>query len=158
MASDHSGKDFWTYVMVGEGCLNEGESWEGIMAAAKFKPKKLVLLVDYNKVQLDGSSEDIMPMATLKEKFKSFNWVVAPDDYNGHDMASVHESFKWLDKASAEGTNAGPYVIVYNTLKGKGVSFMENTHVWHGAPVDDDTFARAMPELEKGLAALEETI
>ena len=155
LASVHSKRNFWTYVMVGEGCLNEGESWEGIMAAGKFKPSRLVLLVDSNKVQLDGRSEEIMPLEPLADKFRAFNWRVSPEGYDGHDLADIHRSFSWLDEASKGGSEPGPYVMIYNTVKGKGVSFMEDTHTWHGAPVDDATYTKALPELEQGLAALE---
>jgi len=137
---------FKTYVIVGEGCLNEGQSWEAIMAAGKFAPKDLVLLVDYNKVQLDGHSKDIMPLDPLADKFKAFNWNVADRSYNGHDMDDIEASFKWLS-AQTE----GPCVIIYDTTKGKGVSFMEDNHAWHGAPVGDDHISEALPQLEKGL-------
>ena len=72
-------KKYWTYVLLGDGDLNEGQTWEAIMAAAKFKPERLVALVDYNKVQLDGPSDQIMPMDPLPEKLRAFNWNVAPD-------------------------------------------------------------------------------
>ena len=155
LASSHSGKDFWTYIMVGEGCLQEGNSWEGIMAAAKFKPKRYVLLVDYNKVQLDGTVDDIMPLHPLKEKFESFNWTVAPKAYDGHDFKAIHESFTWLDEASSNGEAAGPFVIIYDTHKGKGVSHMEDDNRWHGAPIDKDNFEIAEPQILARLAELE---
>ncbi|QEN08277.1 transketolase [Oceanispirochaeta crateris] len=142
---------FKTYVIVGEGCLNEGQSWEAIMAAGKFAPKDLVLLVDYNKVQLDGHSKDIMPLDPLADKFKAFNWNVADRSFNGHDMDDIESSFKWLSQQ-----DQGPCVIIYDTIKGKGVSFMEDNHAWHGAPVGDDHFSEALPQLEKGLSTWEE--
>lgn len=151
LASRLSGLDYWTYVIVGEGCLNEGEAWEGIMAAAKFRPEKLCLIVDYNKVQLDGKADEIMPLDPLADKFSSFRWRVAPELYDGHDQDSIRSAFDWLDSEKA-----GPSVMIFNTVKGKGVSFMEDTHKWHGAPVDDETYAKARPELEAGLAAMEE--
>lgn len=158
LASQHSKRNFWTYVMVGEGCLDEGESWEGIMAAGKFAPKRLVVLVDYNKVQLDGPADKIMPLEPLADKFAAFNWTVAPKAYDGHDMQSIQESFEWLDEASNNGEAAGPYVIIYNSHKGKGVKHMEDNHKWHGAPIDDENFSKAEPELEAGLAELEAKI
>ncbi len=141
---------FWTYVIVGEGCLNEGQTWEAIMAAGKFAPSRLVLLVDYNKVQLDGTSADIMPLDPLADKFRAFNWNVAEKSFNGHDMKSIGESFEWLDKQTS-----GPSVIIFDTVKGRGASFMENTHTWHGAPVGDDHLAKALPELKETLAKWE---
>ena len=150
LAGRLSGKDYKTYVIVGEGCLDEGTSWEGIMGAAKFKPENLVLLVDYNKVQLDGTSAEIMPLDHLADRFKSFGWRVAPKSYDGHNMDSIADAFKWLDSEKV-----GPSVIIFDTIKGKGVKSMENTNKWHGAPVTDDVYEKARPELEAGLAALE---
>ncbi len=136
-------KPYQTYVIVGEGCLNEGSSWEAIMAAGKFKPSNLTLMIDYNKVQLDGYSQDIMPLDPLPEKFAAFNWNVAPRVFDGHSVKEVRESLAW-----AQQQECGPKVIVYNTRKGKGVESMEDSNKWHGAPVDDDTYAMARPELE----------
>ncbi|WP_321991246.1 transketolase [Marispirochaeta aestuarii] len=150
LASQLSGKNFWSYVITGEGCLDEGQSWEGIMAASKFKPKKLALLVDYNKVQLDGAASEIMPLDPLDEKFRAFGWRVAPKVYDGHNHDEIAEAFTWLDSKEA-----GPSVMIFRTHKGKGVSFMEDNHKWHGAPIDDETYAKARPELEAGLAKLE---
>jgi transketolase len=142
---------FKTYVIVGEGCLNEGQSWEAIMAAGKFAPKDLVLLVDYNKVQLDGHAKDIMPLDPLADKFKSFNWNVAKHTYNGHDISEIENSFKWLNKQTE-----GPSVIIYDTTKGKGVDFTEDTHTWHGAPVSDDHLKDALPQLKTILSKWED--
>jgi len=140
----------WTYVIVGDGCLDEGQSWEGIMTAAKFKPERLVMLVDYNKVQLDGPSAEIMPMDPLPDKFRAFNWNVAPEIYDGHSVASILQSWDWLLAQSD-----WPAVIIYKTVKGRGVSYMENNHKWHGPPIDDTTYATARPELLKTLSELE---
>jgi transketolase len=142
---------FKTYVIVGEGCLNEGQSWEAIMAAGKFAPKDLVLLVDYNKVQLDGHSKDIMPLDPLADKFKAFNWNVAKHSYNGHDINEIEKSFHWLSKQ-----NEGPCVIIYDTTKGKGVDFTEDTHTWHGAPVSDKHLEDALPQLKTVLSKWED--
>lgn len=146
LASELSGGDWWTYVVVGEGCLNEGQTWEAVMAAAKFRPKRLALLVDHNKVQLDGNEDTIMPLGTLADRFSSFGWRTPESSFDGHDPASIAASFDWLDSL-----DEGPAVMIYDTVKGKGVSFMENNHKWHGAPVTDDILASARPELEKGL-------
>lgn len=142
LASRLSGSGYSTYVMVGEGCLNEGQSWEAIMSAAKFRPEGLHLLVDYNRVQLDGTSDAIMPLDPLEDKFRAFGWKVAGKRYKGNDMASVFSSFGDLD--AMEGW---PKVAIYDTVKGRGVSFMEGKNTWHGAPVDDGSYATARPEL-----------
>lgn len=154
LAARLSGKSFGTYVMVGEGCLNEGQSWEAIMSAAKFKPEGLSLLVDFNGVQLDGTSADIMPIAPLADKFRAFGWNVLPEIYDGHDMGAILGSFDDLDASPA-----WPKAIIYRTVKGKGVSFMEGKNTWHGAPVDEKSYATARPELvaayEAALAEVE---
>lgn len=137
-------KDYQTYVMVGEGCLDEGQSWEAIMSAAKFKPEGLTVLVDNNGVQLDGTSDEIMPISPLEDKFQAFGWNVLPKTYDGNNMDEILESFDALDRATS-----WPKVVVYRTVKGKGVSFMEGKNTWHGAPIDDTSFELAKPELEK---------
>lgn len=146
-------KRFWSYVLIGDGDLNEGQTWEGIMAAAKFRPERFAVLVDYNKVQLDGPSDEIMPMDPLPEKFRAFNWNVAPQAYDGHDVAAILQSFDWIKNQTR-----WPAVVIYRTHKGRGVSFMEDNYVWHGAPVDDAAFAKARPELLKTLAELEKKL
>jgi transketolase len=141
-------QDWWTYVIVGDGDLNEGQTWEAIMAAAKFKPPRLVLLVDYNKVQLDGPSDEIMPMDPLPDKLRAFRWNVAPSIYDGNSVASIFQSFDWI-----RSRQDWPAAVIYRTHKGRGVSFMEDSAHWHGAPVDDESYARGRAEL---LATLEE--
>ena len=107
-----------------------------IMAAAKFRPERLVVLVDYNKVQLDGPSDEIMPMDPLPDKFRAFNWNVAPRVYDGHDMADDPRVVR-LDRAA---NRTGRPAVIYRTHKGRGVSFMEDNDVWHGAVIDDAAY------------------
>jgi len=121
------------------------------MDAGKFAPKNLVLLVDYNKVQLDGQSKDIMPLDPLGDKFRAFNWNVAEKSYDGHCVEEIEKSFAWLGKQ-----NKGPSVIIYDTTKGKGVDFTENTHSWHGAPVSADHLKDALPQLKEVLSKWED--
>src|SRR5690606_12164126 len=139
-------KLYRTFVIVGDGCLNEGESWEGVMSAAKFKPARLIIMVDYNKVQLDGPSDTIMPLDPLSEKFSAFNLNVAPKVYDGHDVDEILESLKWAQQNEEE-----PCVITYKTHKGKGVSFMEDNFIWHGSPIDDESYKTGKIELESTL-------
>jgi transketolase len=153
LAASLQRRDSWSYVLLGDGDLNEGQTWEAVMAAGKFKPERFVALIDYNKVQLDGPCDTIMPMDPLPEKFAAFNWNVAPRAYDGHSVAEIMESFRWLHKQEL-----WPAVIVYRTHKGRGVSFMEDNHVWHGAPIDDATHAKARPELLSTLTQLESTL
>jgi transketolase len=135
-------------VLVGEGDLDEGQSWEALMAAAKFRPARLAVLVDYNKVQLDGPSQSIMPLDPLAEKFLAFRWNVAPHSYDGHDAAEVLASFDWIREQ-----RDWPVAVIYRTRKGRGVSFMQDQAYWHGAPIDDESYRRGRVEL---LAALNE--
>jgi len=139
--------DWWTWALLGDGDLNEGQTWEAIMAAAKFRPERLVALIDYNKVQLDGPSDVIMPMDPLADKFRAFRWNVAPTVYDGHDMRAIFSSFDWM-RAQRE----WPLAVIYSTHKGRGVSFMEDNSYWHGATIDDASYTKARAEL---LAALE---
>jgi transketolase len=141
---------YWSYVLIGDGDLNEGQTWEAIMAGAKFRPERLVALVDYNKVQLDGPSDEIMPLDPLPDKFRAFGWNVAPELYDGHNVAEILRSLEW-----AREQERWPVVIVYRTHKGRGVSFMEDNAYWHGSPVDDASYAKARPELLAALARLE---
>jgi len=143
-------KTWWSYVLIGDGDLNEGQTWEAIMAAAKFKPPRLVALVDYNKVQLDGPSDEIMPMDPLADKLRAFRWNVAPAVYDGHSVAGIFESFEWIRRQQD-----WPAAVIYKTHKGRGVSFMEDNAYWHGAPIDDASYGKARAELVATVAELE---
>jgi transketolase len=111
------------------------------LAAAKYKADEMCIIVDYNKIQLDGHSDDILPLGSLKAKFKSFDCHVLECD--GHDIdalsMAINESLNLKDR---------PSVILAHTIKGKGVSFMENNPAWHGKPVSDDDRERALAELK----------
>ncbi|MEK7408288.1 MAG: transketolase [Acidobacteriota bacterium] len=143
-------KSFCSYVLLGEGDLDEGQTWEAVMAAAKFRPERLVALIDYNKVQLDGPSQHIMPLDPLPEKLRAFNWNVAPDSCAGHSIPAILDSFDWISRQTR-----WPVAVIYATCKGRGVSFMENNAYWHGSPIDEGSYARGRPELLKTLEELE---
>ncbi len=143
-------KDYWTYVLIGDGDLNEGQTWEAIMAAAKFRPPRMVLLVDYNKVQLDGPSDEIMPMDPLADKFRAFRWNVAPRVYDGHLVPDILESLDWARRQTD-----WPVAIIYRTHKGRGVSFMEDNAHWHGGVIDEASYGKARLELAAALEKLE---
>lgn len=130
------------FVVLGDGELDEGTVWEAAMAAAKFRCDRLIAIVDWNKVQLDGMTRDVMPMGDLRGKWSTFGWNVLECD--GHDIAQLYDAIQTA-KGLADGK---PCVILANTVKGKGVSFMENTNLYHGKAIDDDEFSRAMLELE----------
>ena len=133
-------RDFRVYVLLGDGELNEGQNWEAAMAASKHALSNLIAIVDRNRVQLDGPTEDIMPLEPLKEKWEAFNWKVLSVD--GHDADQVAGALR-----RAQAVETGPVVIIADTVKGKGVSFMENTHMWHGKPPSKEEFEAGMREL-----------
>ncbi|HYL82071.1 MAG TPA: transketolase, partial [Candidatus Acidoferrum sp.] len=143
-------KKYWTYVIMGEGCLDEGQTWEGIMAAAKFKPERLVAMIDYNGFQLDGASNDIMPLAPLFEKFHAFGWNVSPREWSGHSIPEILQSLEW-----ARQQKEWPVALIYQTQKGRGISFTQDTHKFHGAVIDDQSYTKGRPELLRTLAELE---
>ncbi len=143
-------RDYWTYLIMGEGCLDEGQTWEGMMAAAKFRPERLVALVDYNGFQLDGPSNEIMPLAPLFEKFHAFGWNISPTEWNGHSVREILKSFAWVQQQKE-----WPVAVIYRTHKGRGISFTEDTHKFHGAVIDDQSYTKGRPQLMKTLAELE---
>jgi len=130
-----------TYVVTGCGELDEGQNWEAFMCAAKYALDNLVVIVDYNRVQLDGTNDEIMPLATLVKKLASFNWHVVECD--GHSVPDLMRALK-----EARETKGKPTVVVANTVKGKGVSFMEHRHEWHGKEIDDASREKALMELK----------
>jgi len=142
-------RKYWTIVIVGEGCLNEGQSWEGIMSLAKYSPPRLIIMVDYNKVQLDGLCSEIMPLDPLSDKFKAFNLNVAEILYDGHDVVEILKSLEWAKEHQGK-----PSVIIYKTRKGKGVSFTEDNSKWHGCTIDDESYAKGKAELIESLKKL----
>ena len=143
LARRATGRDFRVFVVCGDGELQEGQNWEAMMAAAKWGLSELTLVVDRNHVQLDGPVREIMPLGDLEAKVKAFGWCVFGCD--GHDVKSLLEAF------DAALSAAGPAAIVAETVKGKGVSFMEGQAAWHGRPIGDAEYARAMTELRDAL-------
>jgi transketolase len=133
-------KDYRTYVLLGDGECQGGIVWEGANACAKFNPGNLIAIVDYNDVQLDGAVHEIMPMEPFADKWRSFRWEVITID--GHDMNQILSA---LDEARS--VTRSPVVIIARTVKGKGVSFMENKAQWHGIPPDKEQYEAAMAEL-----------
>jgi transketolase len=128
------------YCIMGDGEHQEGSVWEAVMAAAHYKLDNLCAVVDQNRLQIDGRVQDVMNVEPLGLKYATFGWNVIEID--GHDMGEILSAF---DAASAHGGN--PTVIVANTVKGKGVSFMENQASWHGVAPSKEQFEKAMAEL-----------
>jgi transketolase len=135
-------KDFRVFVLLGDGELNEGQNWEAAMAAAKHSLTNLTAIVDRNRIQLDGPTEEIMPLEPLAKKWESFNWHTKTID--GHDITQILDALEW-----ARTNDKGPSVVIANTVKGKGVSFMENSHAWHGKPPSKEEYEMALQELER---------
>ncbi len=136
------------YALCGDGEMDEGQIWEAAMAAAKWKLDNLCVFVDVNGLQIDGSTEDVMPTEPLDKKFEAFNWKVIKID--GHDFGQI---FAALEEAGRSGGR--PTAIIAATVKGKGVSFMEGQAGWHGKAPNDEQFAQARAELEAKISALE---
>jgi len=128
------------YVILGDGEIQEGQIWEAAMFGAYHKVDNLVAIVDYNKLQLDGFVKDIMELEPLVPKWQSFGWHVIEAD--GHDLAALAAAF-----AEAERTKGRPTAIIAHTVKGKGVSFMENSPKFHGVAPTKDEVAQALEEL-----------
>ncbi len=136
-----TGKDFLTYVVIGDGELDEGQNWEAAAAAAKFGLHNLVAIIDRNRLQMDGFTDDIMPMGPIEDKFRAFGWSVL--HMNGHNMLDIVLT---LEKARL-GEADKPVCIVADTVKGKGVSFMENVRQWHGKAPNAPEYEQAIREI-----------
>ncbi|MGE5576103.1 MAG: transketolase [Syntrophothermus sp.] len=132
------------YCILGDGELQEGQAWEAAMSAAHFKLDNLCAIVDFNGVQLDGRVEDIMGVDPLADKWRAFGWHVVEID--GHDLGQILAAY-----AEAEKTKGRPTAIIARTIKGKGVSFMEDRAEWHGKAPNDDELRAALAELEEGV-------
>jgi len=128
------------YVLLGDGECDEGIVWEAAMAAAKYNLDNLTAIVDRNRLQNDGNADEIMPLDPLDEKWRAFRWHVITID--GHDMCAILTA---LDAAKA--TKGQPTVIIANTIKGKGVSFMENNADWHGRAPTQAEYEQALAEI-----------
>ena len=139
MAADMDGRDVRTWVLLGDGECQEGQIWEAAMAAGHHRPTKLVAVVDNNHFQLDGATDDIVTLRPFPAKWESMRWLVREID--GHDMAAVCEAYAWAESQTT------PACIIANTVKGKGVSFMENQNSYHGVAPSADELARGLGEL-----------
>ena len=135
------GNDYRVYTILGDGELQEGQIWEAAMTAAHYNLDNLVAIVDYNNLQIDGKVSDVMGVSPIADKFKAFNWNVIQIDGHNYD-----EIIKALEEART--VKGKPTVIVAKTVKGKGVSFMENNAGFHGAAPNDEEYKKAMEELQ----------
>ncbi len=138
-------KDYRVFVLVGDGECHEGTNWEAMMAASRFELDNVVVIIDRNRVCMDGFTEQIMPLGELGKKVEAFGWAVREID--GHDVGAVRDALRSVPFESKR-----PSAVIANTVKGKGVPFMENTAEWHHremtAEATADVTARALRELE----------
>ena len=141
-------KDYRVYAILGDGELAEGQVWEAMMAAAKYKLDNLCACVDVNGLQIDGRTADVMPTEPLDKKFEAFGWHVIKID--GHNYEEIEKAYQ-----EAAATKGQPTMILAKTIKGKGVSFMEDDAGWHGKAPNDEQMAQAKAELEAKLKELE---
>lgn len=145
IAGKRDNRDYRVFAMVGDGECDEGQIWEAVMAGYKYKLDNLIVFVDNNKLQLDGTCDEIMPNIDLGKRFEAFGYEVFYID--GHNMEEIVAT---LDKIRASNNNL-PKAIIADTIKGRGVSFMENQLGWHGVAPNDEEYKQAMEELDGGL-------
>ena len=148
LAGKLSKKSYRVYAACGDGEIAEGQIWEAAMSAAKYHLDNLCIMVDVNGLQIDGATADVMPTEPLDKKWESFGWHVIKAD--GHDVSAVAAAFE-----EAKTVRGKPTVILAKTVKGKGVSFMENNAGWHGKAPNDEQYEIAKAELEARLKELE---
>ncbi len=134
------------YTLHGDGELEEGQNWEAIMFAGSKHVDNIIATIDYNGQQIDGTTEQVMSLGNLHAKFEAFNWQVMEVD--GNDIVAVAAKLK---EAKANTGNKKPIVILMKTVMGKGVSFMEGSHEWHGIAPNDEQLAKALSELPETL-------
>ncbi|MCP6726465.1 MAG: transketolase [Patescibacteria group bacterium] len=134
-------KSWRVYCVMSDGEQNAGQTWEAVLFAAKNKLDNLVAIIDRNNIQIDGYTEDVMPLNPLGEKYEAFNWNVLEID--GHNIEEI------IDACShAKAVQKQPTLIIANTIAGKGVSFMENKYEWHGKPPNKEEAKQALKELK----------
>ena len=148
LAGEVAKKDYRVYAVLGDGEIAEGQVWEAAMSAAKYKLDNLCAVVDVNGLQIDGATKDVMPSEPLDKKFEAFNWNVIHVD--GHDFDALVRAFE-----EAKTVKGKPTVLLMKTVKGKGISFMENNAGWHGKAPNDEQYEQGKAELEAKLAELE---
>ena len=147
LSAKHFGDSYRVYTVLGDGECEEGQVWEAAMFASHYKLDNLVAFVDVNGLQIDGPTCEVMNSAPLDEKFKAFGWHVIT--INAHDFDAIEAAV-----AEAETVKGKPTCIICNSVKGKGVSFMENVCGWHGKAPGDEDYAVAAKELEAAIAEL----
>lgn len=143
MAGKLDKKDYRVYTAIGDGELQEGQIWEAAMSSAHYKLNNLTAFVDFNGLQIDGSNEEVMNVKPIDKKFEAFGWNVLVID--GHNLEEIQDALR-----KAKEYKDGPTAIIAKTIKGKGVSFMENQASWHGAAPNEEQKNQALKELKGG--------
>lgn len=143
LAAKLNKKDYRVYCLMGDGEIQEGQVWEAAMTAAHYKLDNVCAMIDYNHLQIDGDIEEVMGVAPLAEKWAAFNWHVIQID--GHDLTQVMKAYD-----EARNTKGKPSIIIAETVKGKGVSYMENAAGWHGKTPNADEVKKALDEIYAG--------
>ena len=141
-------KNFRVYAALGDGEIEEGQVWEAAMFAAHYRLDNLTAFLDYNGLQIDGKTSEVMNSDPLDEKFRAFNWHVINID--AHDYDAIRAALK-----EARETKGKPTMIIAKSIKGKGVSYMENQAKWHGSAPNTEQYEQAIRELDEAIAALE---
>jgi transketolase len=145
IAGKRDQKDYRVFSLVGDGECQEGQIWEAAQTAVKYQLDNLVVFVDNNRLQIDGFCDEVMPVLDLEKKFEAFGFETKR--INGHSMEEIVETLDEIREAK----NGKPKCVVMDTVKGKGVSYMEDVADWHGVAPNDQEFAQAMEELAGGL-------
>jgi len=145
LAGKNDGKDYRVFVVLGDGECQEGEIWEAAQIANKYQLDNVIAFVDYNNLQIDGTCDEVMPNLDLGKKFEAFGFEVYEID--GNDMEQIVDTLDVIREAK----NGKPKCIYAHTIKGKGVSYMENECKWHGAAPNQEEYEQAMAELEGGV-------
>ncbi len=148
LAGKQNKKDYRVYSILGDGEIAEGQVWEAFMSAAKYGLDNLCACIDVNGLQIDGRTCDVMPSEPLDKKLEAFGWHVIKVD--GHNYDEISAAY-----AEAAATKGKPTMILAKTVKGKGVSFMEDNAGWHGKAPNDEQMAQAKAELEATIKELE---
>jgi transketolase len=141
LAARFNKKKYRTFVLLGDGETQEGSVWEAAMSASHFKLDNLIGIVDRNKIQIDGFTEDVMSLEPYSDKWKAFGWSVKEID--GHNFKQIINTMEKVPFRKGK-----PSLVIANTVKGKGISFMENKHEWHGKAIKDEYASIALKEVE----------
>lgn len=141
-------KPWKTYVLMGDGEQGEGSIYEAAMAGHKYQLDNLVAIIDRNRLQISGNTEDVMPLDSIRERWTAFGWDVT--DMNGDDMVDIVKTFAAIDY-----TNGKPHLLISHTTKGRGVSFMEGIAKWHHGVLNEEQCMEAVAEIEQRIKDLE---